>query len=395
MNYSKDVTFFNVNCNILLQPQYVEKKDKYGYTNCMRIISLEIKNFRNHSDSIVNFNNGLNVLFGDNAEGKTNTIESIYFSSLLSSPRTKDVQELIKFGENKAVIKLVLEKAYRQHTIAIQIDDKKNKKVLINNIPVNRAGEVFGVLGIVYFSPDELKIVKESPQERRHFLDVGISQQQRSYFKALQTYTKILKQKNALLKEPLRPDNFDSMLDVWDQILAQEGAIIIKKRIEYIKVLNDAAAKLHARLSSNEEKLVLSYESDVQLKEDDIEKSLYNALIENRQKDKELKYSTAGPHRDDLKIEIDGKDSRKFASQGQQRSIALALKLGEIVIYKDEIGEYPVLLLDDVLSELDDERKTKLLEMTNSFQTILTCTKYDMSTPATLYHVEKGTIRKV
>lgn len=361
----------------------------------MRIISLEIKNFRNHSDSIVNFNNGLNVLYGDNAEGKTNTIESVYFASLLSSPRTKDIRELIKFGETKAVIKIVLEKAYRQHVIAIQIDDKKNKKVLIDNIPVNRAGEVFGVLGIVYFSPDELKIVKESPQERRHFLDVGISQQQRHYFKALQTYTKILKQKNALLKEPVRPDNFDSMLDVWDQILAANGAIIIQKRIEYIKTLNDAAAKLHARLSANQEKLTLSYESGIENTEENIEKALYSALIASRGKDKELKFSSVGPHRDDLKIEIDGKDSRKYASQGQQRSIALALKLGEIVIYKDEIGEYPVLLLDDVLSELDDERKTKLLEMTNSFQTILTCTKYDMSIPATLFHVENGSIKKV
>jgi len=359
----------------------------------MQITSLEIKNFRNHAHSIVNFNNGLNVLYGNNAEGKTNTIESIYFASILSSPRAKDVKELIKFNEEKAVIKINLEKEFRKHSIVIQIDANKNKKVLIDGIPVNRAGELLGMLGVVYFSPDELRIVKESPQERRHFLDVGISQQQKSYFVALQKYNKILKQRNNLLKEQYGVDNLDTMLDVWDQSLAKEGAIIIKKRMEYIATLNDAASKLHARLSRNQEVLKLSYETGVKGDiENDTEEVLYKNLVEHREKDKELKYSSVGPHRDDLKIEIDDQDSRKFASQGQQRTIALALKLGEIVIYKDEIGEYPVLLLDDVLSELDEERKTKLLDMTSSFQTILTCTDYDMPNKATLFHVVKGTI---
>lgn len=366
----------------------------------MKILSIELCNFRNYKHAVVNFTDGLNVLYGKNASGKTNMLESIYLCSIFKSPRTTKDKEMVLIGENCAKVTLVLQKQFRKHTICLQIDEKGKKKVIVDGIPLNRAGELFGVLGVVFFSPDEMKLVKEAPQERRKFMDVGLSQQQRNYFYALQRYNKTLKQKNNLLKEWRGNKNIDDMLDVWDAGLAKEGAVIIAKRIEYVKTLNDSASKFHTAISSEKENLVLSYESTIDdviknndnIKTEDIEKALYDNIIKSREKDKELGYCTVGPHRDDIKIEINGKDSRKFASQGQQRTIALALKLGEVVIYKNEIGEPPVLLLDDVLSELDLTRQNLLLKMTDGFQTILTCTEFMLEGANNKIKISEGNI---
>lgn len=358
----------------------------------MKILSLELKNFRNYPTALVEFDDGLNVLYGKNASGKTNMLESVYLCSVFHSPRTTKDKEMILLGQNKAQIRLNIEKKFRKHSICLQIDEQGKKKVAVDGIPVNRAGELLGVLGVVFFSPDEMKLVKESPNERRRFLDVGLSQQQKAYFLALQRYNKTLKQKNNLLKEYKFNPNIDDMLDVWDTGLAKEGAVLIQKRMEYISTLNDAAGKFHAALSSEKEKLTLSYECGAKTDNKDIQNELYKAIVAARQKDKELGFSTVGPHRDDIKIEIDGKDSRKFASQGQQRTVALAMKLGEVVIYKNEIGEPPVLLLDDVLSELDNTRQTLLLEMTKGFQTILTCTEYTLPNKAKKIKINEGTV---
>ncbi len=360
----------------------------------MKIVSVELKNFRNYSSTAVTFSDGLNVLYGKNASGKTNMLESIFLSSIFHSPRTSKDKEMILLGEKKANVKIVIEKKFRRHTIILQIDEQGKKKVAIDNIPINRAGELLGVLGVVFFSPDEMKLVKESPQERRRFLDVGLSQQQKSYFLALQRYNKTLKQKNNLLKEYKYNKNIDDMLDVWDESLAKEGSILILKRMEYVATLNDAAHKFHYALSCEKERLKLSYESGFKIEEgQDVQKELLKAILKTREKDKELGFSTLGPHRDDIKIEINGKDSRKFASQGQQRTVALAMKLGEVVIYKNEIGEPPVLLLDDVLSELDESRQKLLLELTKDFQTILTCTEYNLDVKATKFEISEGSVK--
>lgn len=351
----------------------------------MKILSLQLKNFRNYKNVSVNFADGLNVLYGKNASGKTNMLESIYLCSIFKSPRTTKDKEMVLIGEQGASVSLTLKKKYRQHTINLFIDEKGKKKVLVDNIPLNRAGELFGVLGVVFFSPDEMKLVKESPQERRRFLDVGLSQQQRGYFYALQRYNKTLKQKNNLLKEWRASANIDAMLDVWDEALAKEGAVLIRKRIEYINTLNDCASKFHTAISSESEKLKISYESNIEvngLSDDEIKDTLLKSITNSRDKDRELGYSTVGPHRDDMKIEINGKDSRKYASQGQQRTVALALKLGEVIIYKNELGEPPILLLDDVLSELDLTRQNILLKMTEGFQTVLTCTEFNLNCEA-------------
>ncbi len=354
----------------------------------MRATSLTLTDFRNYVGQSVEFTDGLNVLYGENASGKTNMLESIYLCSVLRSPRTTKDKELIRIGASRAKIKLVVEKKYRKHTIDIQIDEAGKKKVAIDGIPVQRAGELLGVLGVVYFSPDEMKLVKESPAERRSFLDVGLSQQQKSYFVALQRYNKALKQRNNLLKESRFSENLDSMLDVWDVSLAEYGAVLIEKRMEYISALDEVASAAHSSISGNKEKLKLSYESGVNL-DGNIRLNLESAILGARQKDKDLGFSTVGPHRDDIKIEINGKDSRKFASQGQQRTIALAMKLGEVKLYEKETGEYPVLLLDDVLSELDENRRNVLLSATAGVQTILTCTEFDGECKKK-YRVENG-----
>ncbi len=359
----------------------------------MKIKSLELKNFRNYSSASVQFGDGLNVLHGQNGVGKTNLLESVYLCSIFKSPRTTKDKDLVKLGETSATVKLVVEKKYRKHTILLQIDSAGKKKVAVDGIPIDRAGELLGILGVVFFSPDEMKLVKESPVERRRFLDVGLSQQQKSYFISLQRYNKTLKQKNNLLKEYRYSSNIDDMLDVWDAGLAKEGAILIERRKQYIATLNDAAGKFHNIISGQKEQLKLSYETSIS-GADDISQKLLEAIKASRQKDKELGFCSVGPHRDDIKIELDGKDSRKFASQGQQRTIALAMKLGEVVIYRDDIGETPVLLLDDVLSELDENRQKILLQMTNEFQTLLTCTQYDLPVPASKFLISDGVVKR-
>jgi len=359
----------------------------------MKIASLELKDFRNYETALVDFKDGLNVLHGKNASGKTNMLESIYLCSIFHSPRTTKDKELVRLGANSSTVRLVVKKRYSKHVINLQIDEKGKKKVFVDNIPLNRAGELFGMLGVVFFSPDEMKLVKEAPQERRRFMDIGLSQQQRAYFASLQRYNKTLKQKNNLLKEWRSYKEINQMLDVWDIGLAKEGAQIIKSRIEYIETLNRAASKFHAIMSDEKEKLTLSYETGIDVDSENLEDSLFKAITNARERDKELGFSTIGPHRDDIKIEINGKDSRKFASQGQQRTIALALKLGEVVIYKEELGEAPILLLDDVLSELDERRQHLLLELTEGFQTILTCTEFNLDYDCNKIYVEEGRVK--
>ena len=195
----------------------------------MRITSLELKDFRNYKTAHIELSDGLNVLYGENASGKTNMLESIYLCSIFKSPRTTRDKELVRMGADSATVRLEVQRKFKKHTILLNIDAQGHKKVAVNNIPVNRAGQLIGILGVVFFSPDEMKLVKESPAERRRFLDVGLCQQQKSYFIALQRYNKTLKQKNNLLKEYRRSENIDDMLDIWDAGLAKEGAYIIKK----------------------------------------------------------------------------------------------------------------------------------------------------------------------
>ena len=343
----------------------------------MKIISLELENFRNYERLDLNFSDGVNVICGKNGAGKTNILESVYLTSLFGSPRTAKDKEMVKFGCEKATVRITVERKFRRHTIAIQIDSAGKKKVLADGIPMRRAAELIGILGVVFFSPDEMKLVKETPAERRKFLDVGLSQQQKAYFIALSRYNKVLKQKNNLLKDAWKGGNADDMLSVWDTQLADYGAIIVDRRRRYLYALNELAAKAHSDISGGREKLELGYDTPLTSDcVDALRAELYDKLEEAREKDKKLGYCTVGPHRDDIDIVINGLDGRKFASQGQQRTIALAMKIGEVGLFEKESGEPPVLLLDDVLSELDGERRRILLDITRGVQTLLTCTEF-------------------
>lgn len=347
----------------------------------MRIRSLELENFRNYERTDLAFSGGINIICGKNGAGKTNILESVYLASLFGSPRTSKDKEMIRFGAEKAQVKLVIEKRFRRHTIAIQIDSAGKKRVLADGIPVKRAAELIGILGVVFFSPDEMKLIKETPAERRKFLDIGLSQQQKTYFIALSRYNKVLKQKNNLLKEAFGQTDPDAILSVWDAQLAEYGATLVEKRMRYIGELDELAREAHAKISGGKEELRLSYETPLKSNDTDaLRAELYEKLEEAREKDKRLGYCSVGPHRDDIYVEINGQDARKFASQGQQRTVALAMKLGEVGLYKKESGETPVLLLDDVFSELDEERRKILLDVTRDVQSLITCTEFDLGT---------------
>ena len=334
---------------------------------------------------------GLNVLVGDNAEGKTNMLESIYFCANFSSPRTTNDKEMIRFNQDHAIVKLVIKKKYRDNSIKIKIDSHKKKYVLVDDIPINRVAELMGVLGVVFFSPQEIKLIQESPDDRRKFLNIALSQQDKTYFRALNDYRKILANKNNLLKKGLTTDQVDTMLDVYDAQLAKEGEFIINKRMNFLNVLSNYSNRANEKLSESEETLSLEYETNISL-EGNIQTNLYDSLVKAREKDKQLGYTSVGPHRDDIRIILNGNDARKFASQGQQRSITLAMKLASLYIYRNETGEFPVLLLDDVLSELDLKRQKILLEMLKDIQIILTCTHYNIDVPAKIINIKDGKV---
>lgn len=359
----------------------------------MKIKYLQLENFRNYASQSFSFDDGLNVVYGKNGAGKTNVLESVYLLSLFNSPRTARDKELVKFGAENARIKAVIERKFGRRTVLLQIDAAGRKKALVDGLPVKRAAELIGVLGVVFFSPDEMRLVKETPAERRRFLDVGLSQQQKSYFIALSRYNKALKQKNNLLKDGRYSSGVDDMLAVWDAQLSEYGAEVVAARVKYVEELGAAAAKIHAYISGEREKLELGYESQTDAKEiNGIRAELLAKTEAAREKDKQLGFSTVGPHRDDISIKINSLDGRKFASQGQQRTIALAMKLAEVELYEKESGDIPVLLLDDVLSELDETRQKVLLELTKGAQTLLTCTEYASGVKAKKIGIADGKV---
>ena len=343
----------------------------------MFVTQVKLNNFRNYADKVFEFSKGLNVIVGPNATGKTNLLESVYMCGLGTSPRVTRDKDVIKWGEKGAFIHLELQTRFRKHTVDMFIDCKEKKRVAIDSIPITRLAQLIGTLGIVFFSPDELKLVKDAPVERRRFMDVSLSQQSSKYLFALSRYNAVLLRRNKLLKTLSPGEDLKNSLQVWDIQLAEEGARVIKARYAFARELKKFAAQKHVVLSGGRETLSLEYESDVADGDEKlIAEALSQKLFMSYDKDCSLQYTTVGPHKDDIKISLDGIDVRKFGSQGQQRTAALSLKLAEISLFKDNMGEEPVLLLDDVLSELDEDRRKTLLKETSAFQTIITCTEY-------------------
>lgn len=345
----------------------------------MYIESVTLKNFRNYEDKTVDFKDGLNIVIGKNASGKTNLLESVYCSGIGKSPRTNKAREMIRWGSDNAYIKVILKKQYSRHIVEYFIDSADKKIIKIDSIPLVKQSEILGMLNIVFFSPDEMKLIKESPQERRKFSDISLSQQNKKYLFSLSKYNNILAQRNKLLKESRDIKALPEMLYGWDVQLAEYGAYIIAKRYEFVEKIQVFAKKIHSEITDEKENLELEYESNVERGETDkMKERFFQKLRANLEKDMNLLYTSFGSHRDDIAIKINGIDVRKYGSQGQQRTVALSLKLAEIYLFESEVGEKPVLLLDDVLSELDASRRQKLMELSSGLQTIITCTDFDM-----------------
>ena len=343
----------------------------------MKVEKVSLENFRNYQSQEITFRDGLNVICGLNASGKTNLMESIFVAAIGRSPRTKNEKEMIRMGEDRAFIHLSLEKKFRSHKINVEINKSEGKKIVVDEAKITRLGELIGLLAVVYFSPDELKMIKEAPQERRRFLDLSLSQESKPYYVALAKYNHLLAQRNKLMKSTDYAE-FSTTAFIWEKQMADAAADIIIKRREFIEKLGVIADEYHRRIAGDGEDITLIYEPCVEGEDrDTIKANLEAKLEESHEKDYELGYTTVGVHREDFNITSQGIDLRKFGSQGQLRTAALVIKLAVIEYYYKESGEKPILLLDDVLSELDEKRRTALLEATAGTQTILTCTEFN------------------
>ena len=336
----------------------------------MRVCSICLDGFRNYTNFSASFDPGVNVIWGENAQGKTNILESIYLSATTKSHRGNKDRELIKFEENEAHIRIHFEKQGIDHQLDMHLKKNKAKGVAIDRIPIRRSSDLLGQIPVILFSPEDLKIVKSGPSERRKFLDIELSQMERLYLYQLTNYNKILVQRNNLLKQIRFQNNLIETLEAWDIQLVKYGSEVIKYREKFIKHLGEVCQKIHNKLTGGKEKILLEYDRDVGYD------SYLTELAKKRQKDLKYSTTTVGPHRDDISFIVNGIDIRKYGSQGQQRTAILSMKLAELEFVKKETGEYPLLLLDDVGSELDKERRNTLFSYLTKkeIQTIITTT---------------------
>ena len=337
----------------------------------MFIESIELKNYRNYGELHMDFDPGTNVLYGDNAQGKTNILEAVYVCATTKSHRGSKDREIIEFGEDESHIKMQLRKDDVPYRIDMHLKKNKTKGVAVNGIPIRRASELFGIVNVVFFSPEDLNLIKNGPADRRRFIDLELCQLNRLYVHSLVQYNRVVIQRNKLLKELFFHPEYEEMLDIWDMQLASYGREVSQYRREFIGELNELIRPIHQKLSGGKEELVIQYEPNTEADQ------LEAAVKKSREADRKQKTTLVGPHRDDLSFYVNGIDIRRFGSQGQQRTAALSLKLAEIELVKKIKKEYPILLLDDVLSELDGKRQDHLLASIRHIQTIITCTGLD------------------
>lgn len=357
----------------------------------MHIDKLEITNFRNYDNASLELDRGLNVVYGKNASGKTNLVESIYYTALGKSPRTSKEKDMIRWDSDALTIKINLVKRFRSYNIALKHDGKE-KKFLLDRIPITRTSDIIGLINVVYFSPDELSVVKDAPSERRRYIDMSLSQQKKSYFTDLINYNKVLDSRNKLLKSKITTSEFKDVALIYNIQLAKYGARIINNRYLFVEKLKPISERIHDKITSHSEKLSIDYESKIERASvSEMQNAMQRILDENLDKDRQLQYTSIGAHRDDLKLSANGIDIRKFGSQGQQRTVALTLKMSEVELLSEENGERPILILDDVLSELDECRQAQLLDFTKDTQTILTCTEFNGKADK-LIHIDNGKI---
>ena len=337
----------------------------------MKIDNIKLNNFRNYENANISLKDGINFIVGKNAQGKTNLLESVYLLSVGKSPKNSKDKQIIKFGADKSRVEINFSTREGNKTIQMLLDRFNKKSIRINNLNVLKIAELVGVLSVVYFSPDELKLIKEVPEDRRRFLDVSISQFDKAYLYDIIKYDKILKQRNTILKSNSSKETKLEELKLFTPQLIDTAEQIIIKRVKFIENLKNIAKNIHKTIT-NSENLEIFYSFDISFKS--IKEQLNELFEKNIDKELELGYTYFGPHRDDIIFKIDDLDCKYYASQGQQRTVALVVKLALMEVIKSHINEYPILLLDDVLSELDYSRQNKMLELTKKYQTLITCT---------------------
>ncbi|AMY05837.1 DNA replication and repair protein RecF [Staphylococcus condimenti] len=370
----------------------------------MKLTALQLENYRNYEEVVLDCHPDVNILIGENAQGKTNLLESIYTLALAKSHRTSNDKELIRFNAEYAKIEGELSYRHGKMPLTMFIT-KKGKKVKVNHLEQHRLTQYVGHLNVVLFAPEDLNIVKGSPQVRRRFIDMELGQISAVYLNDLSQYQRILKQKNNYLKQMQMKQKTDrTMLEVLNQQFAEYALKITLKRAHFINELETLAKPIHSSITDERETLDLEYRPSLKLSEETDEAKLYEEvqklLQDNMEREIERGVALYGPHRDDLGFKVNEMDAQTYGSQGQQRTTALSIKLAEIELINIEVGEYPILLLDDVLSELDDSRQTHLLStIQDKVQTFVTTTSvegidHEIMKHAKLYRINQGEIIK-
>ena len=334
----------------------------------MWIKNIKLNNFRNYDYKKIEINKNINIFFGENAQGKTNIIESIFLCSIGRSYRTKKDKELIKFNKEYSSVEIEFEKLDRKGKVKIEIGNKKI--IYLNNIKLKKISELLGNINVVIFSPDDINILKGGPQNRRRFLDIMISQLRPNYLYLLSLYIKTLEQRNNYLRQIKLENKDENLLDIWDEKLADYAFRIYEYRKEFINKLKNKLDNIHKKITQEKEIIEIKYFSDVSTRQNYI-----NELKSNRKTDIKKGYTSKGIHRDDFSIFINEKQVNIYGSQGQHRTVILSLKLSELNVIYDEIGEYPILLLDDFMSELDHKRIQNFINNIKDIQVIITCTE--------------------
>ena len=339
----------------------------------MKINRLEFTSFRNYESLKLDLGDGCNIFYGNNAQGKTNILEGIYLSCTTKSHKKSKDREMIRFGAEEAHLRVYIEKKEIEYKIDMHLKGNVKKHIFVNGQPIKKAAELLGIANIIFFSPEDINMIKSGPSERRRFVDMDLSQLDSLYLSSLSAYSKALEQKNKLLRDAAYygDPSFNEMLDVWDEKLMEYGKEIIKKRSFFIEGLNEILKDKNREITGVDETLSCIYEPDTSV--DDYK----DKLFKGRKSDLKSGSTSTGPHRDDIRFSLEDTDLRKYGSQGQQRSASLSVKLAEIELVKNRTGDEPILMLDDVLSELDSSRQKCLLNSIGNIQTLITCTGLD------------------
>lgn len=353
----------------------------------MYIKKVTLDNFRNYDNQEIEFCDNINIIYGDNAQGKTNIIEAIFLCSMGKSFRSKKDSDLIRFGENEAKVKIEYEKIDREGNTEVFINSQKT--FFVNGIKQSKISDIIGKVNAIIFTPNDIDIIKSGPQRRRKFIDMMISSLKPNYIYLLNNYNKVIEQRNNYLKQIKVENKPEEMLEIWDEKLAEYGEKIFLYRNEFIEKIKEKINDIHKDITEDKENLEIEYESNCKNKEE------YLKLLKERRKLDIIKgFTTKGVHRDDFMIYINNELVNIYGSQGQNRTVILSLKIAEMQVIYDEIGEYPILLLDDFMSELDEKRRRNFLENIENKQVIITCTDKieEINNEFKLFEVKKGVI---